>query len=120
MRAPGRSQSEVRVLTCPTCAPLVCLRPGVRYGDDWTGRPRWVVRAPDRLLGVRVECDDGRIAIGHRAITGGRRWQVTDFDDGGPIGDCRRDDLAVALDDRDVRGRVVEIVLAHAGPSADR
>ena len=64
-------------------------------------------------VGVEIR-GDGRLAgwswIGHRAITGDREWQATSFDSDGPVGDCRRADIGVALDDQGAAGAVVALV----------
>lgn len=109
------------IVSCPTCAPAVFRRPPVQSRHNGfvyvVDRARWIVRHSDRLAGVEIR-GEGRLAgeswIGHRAASGDREWQATEFDSEGPVGDCRRDDLGVALDDRGARGAITALLRREA------
>lgn len=78
---------------------LLSTRP---LGKDWPAVKKWEVEGEDEIDGVElVDIRDPRqYALAHRATSGGKRWQVTTFDQDGPIGDSRRDSLAEALNYR--------------------
>lgn len=109
------------IVSCPTCAPAVFHRPAVKSHHNGfayvADRARWIVRHPERLAGVEIRGDgrfDGLSWIGHRATAGDREWQATEMDTDGPVGDCRRDDLGVALDDRGARGTISALLSREA------
>lgn len=77
---------------------LVASRP---LGPGWPAIRKWRVEGEEGIEGVELQDSHraDRYALAHRATSGHVTWQVTWFDELGPVGDSRRASLEVALND---------------------
>lgn len=87
-------------------------KPWLDVGDDMDVH-EWAVDDEDEIDGVelRSRYNPKHYALAHRATTGGR-WQVTEFDEHGPVGDSRRKTLQEALEAR-ANPNEYEVVAVH-------